>query len=262
MASPSDIWSACDYAPTAARLRPVSTLVAAELSRRTPSPATVVDIGSGHGEGVAELLSRGYSVTAIEPTARIRTIGQRLAPEATWIDAFGEATGLEKGSVDAVTSTFGTMFCDPAKGPAEWARILRPDGTLMMTAWNQEGFLATMTDAMNDAIAPDRSTQIPPHMAWGIDDAAHERLSPWFDHISIEHLDLEWSFESVEEGMQLYREGSPTHAWMADNAGARREALWTALRDHLEAHADDSGRIDSTTGYALVTAQRRRDTAR
>lgn len=76
MASPSDIWSVCDYAPTAARLRPVSTLVAAELSRRTPSPATVVDIGSGHGEGVAELLSRGYSVTAIEPTTRIRTIGR------------------------------------------------------------------------------------------------------------------------------------------------------------------------------------------
>lgn len=49
---------------------------------------------------------------------------------------------------------------------------------------------------------------------------------------------------------------------MADNAGARREALWTALRDHLEAHADGSGRIDSTTGYALVTAQRRRDTGR
>lgn len=262
MASPSDIWSACDYAPTAARLRPVSTLVAAELSRRTPSPATVVDIGSGHGEGAAELLSRGYSVTAIEPTARIRTIGQRLAPGATWLGTQEEATGLEDSAFDALTSTFGSMFCDPVAGLEEWARILRPGGTLVMATWNIEGFLATMTDAMSEAVSPGSSTQTPPHMAWGVDDVAHERLSPWFDHISIEHLDLDWSFESVEEGMQLYREGSPTHAWMADNAGARREALWTALRDHLEAHADDSERINSTTGYALVTAQRRRDTGR
>ena len=262
MSSPTDIWSASDYAPTAARLQPVSALVATQLAQFVESPAIVADIGSGHGEGVAALLAQGYTVTAIEPTGRIRESGQKHAPEATWIDTFGEATGLETASVDAVTSTFGTMFCDPAKGPAEWARILRPGGTLVMATWDLDGFLATMTDAMSEAVSPGSSTQTPPHMAWGVGDVAHERLSPWFDHISIEHLDLDWSFESVEEGMQLYREGSPTHAWMADNAGARREALWTALRDHLEAHADDSGRIDSTTGYALVTAQRRRDTSR
>ncbi|MGJ4084725.1 hypothetical protein [Corynebacterium macclintockiae] len=37
MSSPSDVWSASDYAPTAARLRPISELVAAELARRLPT---------------------------------------------------------------------------------------------------------------------------------------------------------------------------------------------------------------------------------
>jgi len=257
MSSPSDIWSASDYAPTAARLRPISELVATELAGRLPSPAAVVDIGSGHGDGVKALISEGYAVTAIEPTARIRAIGQRKVPNATWIDALGEATGLDDSSVDAVTSAFGSMFCDPNTGPAEWARILRPGGELVMTAWNQKGFLATMTDAMMEAVNPGSSKQTPPHMAWGIDEVAHERLSQWFESIHIEHRELEWSFDSVEDGMRLYREGSPTHAWMAECIGSHREALWTALRDHLEAHADTSGRVNSTTGYVLITARRR-----
>lgn len=257
MNSPSDIWSASDYAPTAVRLRPVSQLVAAELGKRVPSPATVVDIGSGHGDGVSALSSLGYTTIAIEPTARIREIGQRHVPNVTWLDTLGEATGLRDSSVDAITSTFGAMFCDPVEGPAEWARILRPGGQLVMTVWNQEGFLATMTDAMMEAVSPDASKQVPPHMAWGISKTAHERLSQWFDNTCIEHRTLNWSFDNVEDGMQLYHEGSPTHAWMAANAGPHRDALWTALRDHLEAHADSAGRIQSTTGYALISAQRR-----
>lgn len=257
MSSPSDVWSASDYAPTAARLRPISELVAAELARRLPTPAMVVDIGSGHGDGVTALVTEGYTVTAIEPTARIRAIGQRNAPNATWIDALGEATGLEDASVDAVTSTFGSMFCDPTTGPSEWARILRPGGELVMTAWNQEGFLATMTDAMMESVSPGGSKQTPPHMAWGITEVAHERLSQWFESIHIEHRELNWTFDSIEDGMQLYREGSPTHVWMADNAGSHREALWAALRDHLKAHTNSSGRIESTTGYVLITARRR-----
>lgn len=257
MSSLSDIWSASDYAPTAARLRPISELVATELAGRLPSPAAVVDIGSGHGDGVKALISEGYAVTAIEPTARIRAIGQRKVPNATWIDALGEATGLDDSSVDAVTSAFGSMLCDPNTGPAEWARILRPGGELVMTAWNQEGFLATMTDAMMESVNPGGSKQTPLHMAWGITEVAHERLSQWFENINIEHRELDWAFESIEDGMQLYREGSPTHVWMADNAGSHREALWAALRDHLKAHTDSSGRIESTTGYVLITARRR-----
>ena len=183
MSSPSDVWSASDYAPTAARLRPVSVLVATELARRLPTPATVVDIGSGHGDGVTALVAEGYTVTAIEPTARIREVGKQNVPNAAWRDALGEATGLDDSSVDAVTSTFGSMFCDPITGPAEWARILRPGGELVMTAWNQKGFLATMTDAMMESVNPGGSKQTPPHMAWGITEVAHERLSQWFENI-------------------------------------------------------------------------------
>ena len=83
MTAPSDIWSAGDYALTAARLRPISEAVAAELTEMVPSPATVLDIGSGHGEGVSALLAHGYMVTAIEPTPRMREVGEQRAPEAT-----------------------------------------------------------------------------------------------------------------------------------------------------------------------------------
>ena len=256
MSSPHDIWSASDYAPTAARLRPAAQAVAAELRNMVSAPAHVVDIGAGHGDGVEPLLEHGYSVSAIEPTECMRSIGQERAPGAAWIDAYGERTGLADNSADAITSSFGAMFCDPAAGPAEWARILKPGGVLLMTVWNQQGFLATMTDAMMEAVNPGNS-QLPPHMAWGIDEIAHERLAGGFDDIAVQHRELDWSFDSIEQGMELYLEGSPTHAWMLGNAGPRREPLLAALREHLEAHAGNDDRIKSTTGYALISARRR-----
>ena len=113
-----------------------------------PAGATVVDIGAGHGDTTNALLDSGFAVTAIEPVGRMRRIGKQAAPRATWSSATGEATRLDPESVDAVVSSFGSMYCDPVKGPAEWDRILRPDGALVMAVFTDEGFQATMTNRM------------------------------------------------------------------------------------------------------------------
>ncbi|WP_130864905.1 class I SAM-dependent methyltransferase [Acidipropionibacterium timonense] len=252
-----DIWAASDYAPTATRLRPVSTIVAADVSRRVPRGSTVVDIGSGHGDTAAALVDAGFDVIAVEPVKRMREVGVHTCPGARWMGSTGEGTGLEDASVDAVASSFGSMFCDPAAGPAEWARVLRPAGALVMTAWDDSGFLAEMTDRMMAALHPDLDVQ-PPHMEWTRPQVAADRLGPWFDEIVVTHRSLDWTFDSVDDGMSLYLDGSPTHAWSLRTAGNRRDALLDALRDHLESHADD-GRIRSTAGYGVITARRRHD---
>ncbi len=93
-------------------------------------------------------------------------------------------------------------------------------------------------------------------MACGRGEVVRERLAPWFDEVHVEHRDLPWNFTSVQEGMDLYLNGSPTHAWMLDAGGERREALLEALQQHLTEHADTDGRVHSTAGYAVVTAIR------
>ena len=52
------------------------------------APARVLDIGAGTGRDAAALAAVGHSVVAVEPTAEMRAIGQRLHPTAAieWID--------------------------------------------------------------------------------------------------------------------------------------------------------------------------------
>ena len=52
------------------------------------APARVLDIGAGTGRDAAALAALGHSVVAVEPTAEMRDIGQRLHASAAidWID--------------------------------------------------------------------------------------------------------------------------------------------------------------------------------
>jgi 2-polyprenyl-3-methyl-5-hydroxy-6-metoxy-1,4-benzoquinol methylase len=51
-------------------------------------PARVLDIGAGTGRDAAGLAELGYLVTAVEPTAELRTRAQQLhvSPRITWLD--------------------------------------------------------------------------------------------------------------------------------------------------------------------------------
>nr|WP_318246012.1 class I SAM-dependent methyltransferase [Seohaeicola saemankumensis] len=52
------------------------------------APARVIDIGAGTGRDAAWLASRGHRVTAVEPVAGFRAVGQRLhkGRDIRWID--------------------------------------------------------------------------------------------------------------------------------------------------------------------------------
>lgn len=52
------------------------------------TPCRALDIGAGTGRDAAALAERGHQVTAVEPTAELRTHGQRLHRDAAieWID--------------------------------------------------------------------------------------------------------------------------------------------------------------------------------
>lgn len=248
--SVSEVWGSADYGPTALRLAPATTVVGAALAG-LPSESRVLDLGAGHGH-LTELLAATWDTVALEPVSVMREVGQQRCPGVRWIDAYGEDTGLPDSSVDAIASNFGAFLCDPVQAAPEWLRILSPGGILAFTAWDRRGFLAEMTLEMMAAGGGSRTQ--PPHMTWADPGVAEERLQGFTD-ITVTRHDLPWVFDSVEEGMALYREGSPTHAFSFARAGGGAGRLEDALRSHLEANARASGRIESFSGYVLVTAR-------
>ena len=97
--------------------------------------ASAIDVGAGTGRFTAALVAQGFAVTAVEPNTAMRAIGRRAVPDACWLDARGEATGLDGARHDLVS--FGSSFnVLPASAAlAEAARLLRPGGWLVCL-WN------------------------------------------------------------------------------------------------------------------------------
>lgn len=116
----SDRWSrffaAAGHEPRETLLE---ALVRFEADGRPPGRA--VDLGAGTGRDTAELLRRGWSVTAVdahpEAAERLRALGagvrviQARFEEADW------------GETDLVNASFALPFAEPAALAQTWARI-------------------------------------------------------------------------------------------------------------------------------------------
>ena len=99
----------------------------------------VADIGSGTGILSALLLDTGCKVFGVEPNAGMRDAGDLLLagyPRFSSINATAEDTTLPDASVDLITAAQAYHWFDPLKARAEFLRILKPGGWVVLT-WNE-----------------------------------------------------------------------------------------------------------------------------
>jgi SAM-dependent methyltransferase len=104
------------------------------------SPRQVVaDIGSGTGFLSEMFVRNGNEVFAVEPNAEMRGAAESFlgsSPNFHSVHATAEATGLENSSVDFVTAGQAFHWFDPVRSRAEFARMLRPGGWVLLV-WNE-----------------------------------------------------------------------------------------------------------------------------
>jgi ubiquinone/menaquinone biosynthesis C-methylase UbiE len=115
--------------------------------------SAALDIGAGSGRLSSMLAAAGLTVTAVEPNAAMRAIGieQTRGMAVSWIEAHGEATGLEPASFDLVSYGSSLNVLDPARALAEAARVLRSHGW-MMCLWNHRDLADLLQRAVEQAI--------------------------------------------------------------------------------------------------------------
>ncbi len=103
------------------------------------APGEALDLGCGAGLETAELLRRGWRVTATDALAemiarteaRIRTLPAEAAARCTLLRAGFDATPLPEGAFDLVHAGFSLPFATEAQFPALWPRLcasIRPGG--------------------------------------------------------------------------------------------------------------------------------------
>jgi SAM-dependent methyltransferase len=113
--------------------------------------ALAADIGAGTGRLTAALVARRFDVIAIEPNAAMRAIGSVLVPDARWLAARGEATGLADASCDLVGFGSSLNVLPPAVALAEAARLLKPRAWLACL-WNHRDLGDPLQAALQAAI--------------------------------------------------------------------------------------------------------------
>ncbi len=100
--------------------------------------SVVADVASGTGLLAELFLENGNRVFGVEPNDEMREAGERYLERYALFDSVAgtaETTTLESGSVDFVFVGQAFHWFEPARTRAEFARILRPGGWVVLL-WN------------------------------------------------------------------------------------------------------------------------------
>jgi SAM-dependent methyltransferase len=100
-----------------------------------PAGATVLEVGAGTGKLTRLLIRRFERVFAVEPAEEMRRLLVANCPEAEVVAGSAEEIALADACVDAVFAAEAFHKFDDALAVAEFARVLRPRGTLVLM-WN------------------------------------------------------------------------------------------------------------------------------
>jgi SAM-dependent methyltransferase len=168
----------------------------------------ILDVGTGTGWNARRIAARGASVTGIDIGDDVIATARELSPDGA-IDfrvADAEALPFPDRHFDAVTSTFGVMFCArPERAAGELARVCKPSGRLALATWAPAGRVREMFEMIRRYAPPQAEGAASP-FAWGETGRLVELLGGSFDL-------------GFEEGISYYREIDGAAAFRAFAAG-------------------------------------------
>jgi SAM-dependent methyltransferase len=101
--------------------------------------SVVADIGCGPGVSSRMFVERGNPVIGVEPNAAMRAAAEkhfRQKKNFSVVDGTAERTSLADASVDLVTAAQAFHWFDQEKAVAEFRRILKPGGWIVVV-WNE-----------------------------------------------------------------------------------------------------------------------------
>jgi len=179
---------------------PTEALQALKIECGLNASHVVADIASGTGIWTRILLEHGNRVFAVEPNPDMRQAGERLLggfPNFVSVAGSAEATTLTDNSVDFVTAAQAAHWFDRPRTRAEFVRILKPGGWLVLL-WNER--LIDTTPFLRDY------EQLLLTFGTDYEDVRHERttdaVNEFFDPLPFQErtfaMDQQFDYEGLE----------------------------------------------------------------
>jgi SAM-dependent methyltransferase len=162
-------WGEGKYETTAVELEPVAQAVVEQAV--LSAGENVLDLACGTGNAALLAAAQGATVIGVDAAPRLLEVARMRA------QTFGVDLELREGdllalpvddaSVDVVLSVFGVIFAaDPARALREIARVLRPGGRVLVSAWIPAGPIDAMLGAMGRIMSRVMNAQPMERFAW------------------------------------------------------------------------------------------------
>jgi SAM-dependent methyltransferase len=190
----------------------------------------VLDVGAGTGALTAELLRRGATVAAMDPSPEfVATLKSRF-PEIDAREAGAEELPWPDASFDAALAQLVIAFmADAEAGVAEMHRVVEPGGVVAVCMWDRERMdLLHAVNQVQAVVDPDRSADVPRFRSA---DSIAELLG---DGAEVELLVVDAEYADFDEFWSALAGGvGPAGAWVASLDEDRRAQAREELRRFL-----------------------------
>lgn len=254
------VWSKGRFEDIAITLADMHTAMV-EAARPQPGERWL-DLACGPGQ-LAELAAgAGAAVTGIDISPRLIEVArERAAAGGFDIDyRLGDVEhldGIDDASFDVVSSSVGLIFApDQAQAVRELARVTRPGGRLVMTAWTREGSVAPMFE-IAARFQPPLPAGAGSPLDWSTEEHVRRRLGDAFE-LSIERRFSRAEADSFEEAWeQISTRLGPVVTALELLPPGPRDAFERLMIDDLRSKVRPDGRVVDDREYFLVAGVRR-----
>jgi ubiquinone/menaquinone biosynthesis C-methylase UbiE len=254
------IWGQGDYSVLSRQLAPAADTLADACA--VSAGQEVLDVGAGDGNFALACAREGASVVACDISPKMvergRARSERAGYEIEWVEGDAEELPFEDVRFDCVGSVFGAFIAPrPEVAARELFRVVRPGGTVGLTAWTPDGVMAEMFGIGRSFAPPDPDQ--PPSERWGDEATARERLEPLASHVEYERRTLVWQAESPQAFLDEFTAAAPTMAAAKQGLPPERfDELRAGMGELVERrNAADDGSLRIEAEYAVIVARRR-----
>jgi ubiquinone/menaquinone biosynthesis C-methylase UbiE len=204
-------------------------------SCKIPASTKVLDVACGAGQTSIPMARNGIHVTGVDIASNLIDAARKQAQmeglQIQFDDGDAEDLPYKDASFDVVFSLIGAMFApQPQRVAAEFARVCRPGGRIIMANWTPSGFIGQMFKTITAHISPPQG--IPPAVLWGDEATVRERLGDYVSELQMTRRLYPFKYPfSAAEVVEFFRQyyGPVNRAF--DTLDLERQA---ALRRDLE----------------------------
>jgi SAM-dependent methyltransferase len=255
-----EVWGLGDYPVLARQFVPAAEALCDACA--VSAGQEVLDVAAGDGNFALSCAREGASVVASDLTPRMVELGRARSQaegyDVEWVEADAEALPFDDGRFDCAGSVFGVFLTpQPEVAASELFRVVRPGGTVGLTAWTPDGFAGELLDLGRRFSPPPDG--LPSPFEWGVEETARARLEGLASRVEVERVTLPWTAASVEAfaGEEILSAPSYVAARAIlsepDFDELRRETI--ALAQRWNGATDGTMLIDAE--YLLVVARKR-----